>query len=148
VPLLLLEDEPVELGALGDELELLPLGDELDDDDVLSVEVEVELEPDVDGVVADGAGGTVLGDADGVVRSAGRSPTRSVRVSLQAVSRPRLSATAKTAVRNFFISRPPPCGVAQPSGESATAMPLPRGLTGRRTTITNAGSDRGSKGDP
>ena len=110
MPVLLLEDEPVELGALGDELELLPLGDELDDD-VLSVEVELELEPDVDGVVADGAGVTVLGDADGVVRSAGRSPTRSVRVSLQAVSRPRLSATAKTAERNFFISRPPLVGL-------------------------------------
>lgn len=100
VPVLLLEDEPVELGALGDELELLPLGDELDDDEL---SVEVELEPDVDGVVADGADGAVLGEADGVVRSAGRSPTRSVRVSLQAVSRPRLSATANTAERNFFI---------------------------------------------
>ena len=111
MPVLLLEDEPVELGALGDELELLPLGDELDDDDELSVEVELELEPDVDGVVADGADGVVLGEADGVVRSAGRSPTRSVRVSLQAVSRPRLSATAKTAERNFFISRPPLVGL-------------------------------------
>jgi len=103
---LLLDDEPVELG---DELEDEPLGD---DDLVLSVVVELELEPEVDGEVADGADGEVLGDADGVVRSAGRSPTRSVRVSLQAVSRLRLSATAKTAVRNFFISMPPPCGCA------------------------------------
>jgi hypothetical protein len=112
VPVLLLEDEPVELGELelGDELELVPLGDELDDD-VLSFEVELELEPDVDGMVADGADGAVLGEADGVVRSAGRSPTRSVRVSLQAVSRPRLSATANTAERNFFISRPPLVGL-------------------------------------
>ena len=62
----------------------------------VSVEPELELEPDVDGaVLADGA---VLdgGDADGV-RSDGFSPTRSVRDSLQAVSRPRLSGpTAAT----------------------------------------------------
>ena len=105
MPLVLLEEEPVELGAdgdAGDEDELLPLGLVLDDDEVLSVEVELELEP-VDGVVAEGADGegAVLGDADGVVL--GRSVTRSVRVSLQAVSRPRLSATAKMAVRNLFI---------------------------------------------
>jgi len=147
VPVLLLEDEPpVELGAeledepLGDEDELLELGEV---DVLLSVEVELELEPDVDGAVADGGvDGTVLGEAEGVVRSAGFSPTRSVRVSLQAVSRPRLSATAKTAVRNLFISMPPPCGVARPIGEVATAMPLPRGLTGRGTTFTNAAGPR------
>jgi hypothetical protein len=116
----LLEGAPVELGAelepveLGDELELDELGvDDEDDDEPVVLSVELELEPEVDGVVADGADGVVLGDADGVVRSAGRSPTRSVRVSLQAVSRPRLSATAKTAVRNFFISMPPPSGVAR-----------------------------------
>jgi len=104
VPLLLLEDDPVELGdevedePLGDdELLLLELGD--DDDLVVSVEVELELEPEVDG--------DVLGEADGVGLP-GRSPTRSVRLSLQAVSRPRPSATAKTAERNFFISMPPP----------------------------------------
>jgi hypothetical protein len=136
----LLEDEPVELGAdgdAGDEDELLPLGLVLDDDEVLSVEVELELEPDVDGTLVEGVVGVVLGDADGVVRSAGRSPTRSVRVSLQAVSRPRLSATAKTAVRNLFISLPPLWGCATSSrrcnGHAAT-----RGLTGSGTTITNA----------
>jgi hypothetical protein len=49
----LLEDEPVELGARrrrgATEDELLPLGLELDDDDVLSV--EVELDPEVDGTL-------------------------------------------------------------------------------------------------
>lgn len=146
------DDEPVELG---DELEDEPLGD---DDEllllepgevlvVLSVEVELELEPDVDGEVADGDDGAeVLGEAEGVVLP-GRSPTRSVRLSVQAVSRPRLSATAKTAVRNLFISMPPPCGVARPLSESATAMPLPRGLTRRRTTFTNATVIAAAQGD-
>jgi len=102
VPLVLLE-EP--LGE--DELEPLVLGL---DDVVLSVEVELELDPDVDGVdgavVVDGAvlDGGVAGEADGV-RSAGRSVTRSVRDSLQAVSRPALSATAMVAVSILFISR-------------------------------------------
>jgi hypothetical protein len=108
VPVLLLEDEPVELG---DEVEDDPLGDDellLELGDVLvSVEVELELEPEVDGEVDGDDGADVLGEADGVVLP-GRSPTRSVRVSLQAVSMPRLSATAKTAERNFFISMPPP----------------------------------------
>ena len=120
------DGEPVELG---DELELGGVG-------------LVADEPDVDGEDVDGVDGEdgddVLGDADGVELLPGRSPTRSVRLSLQAVSRPRLSATAKTAVSILFISMPPPCGVARPISESATAMPLPRGLTGRRTTITNA----------
>jgi hypothetical protein len=106
VPLLLLDDDPVELGA--DEPLELELGVEVVDELLLSVEVELELDDDggvaVDGTVLDG------GEADGV-RSAGRSPTRSVRLSLQAVSRPALSATASTAVRNFFISRPPPVGL-------------------------------------
>jgi hypothetical protein len=120
------DDEPVELG---DELELGELG-LVDGDD--------EDEPDVDGEDGDEVLGDVLGDADGVELLPGRSPTRSVRLSLQAVSRPRLSATAKTAVSILFIAMPPPCGVARPSQQNATAMPLPRGLTGRRTTITNA----------
>ena len=112
MPLVLLDDEPVELGD--DELEPLELGLELLD---VLLSVELELEPDVDGEVADGAeldgaeldGGSVLdgGDADGV-RSPGFSPTRSVRLSLQAVSRPALSATAMTAVSILFISMPPP----------------------------------------
>jgi len=117
VPLVLPDDEPLELGddepleeplELGLELLGLELVDEL-----LSVEDELEPELEDDGgVVVDGGvavDGDVLdgGDADGV-RSPGRSPTRSVRVSLQAVSMPTLSATAKTAERNFFISMPPP----------------------------------------
>jgi hypothetical protein len=139
VPLVLLEDEPVELGAegdAGDDDELLPLGLVLDDDEVLSVEVELELEP-VDGVVAEGADGegAVLGDADGVVL--GRSVTRSVRVSLQAVSRPKLSATAKMAVRNLFISMPPVWGCATLSRKCNGHAATP-GLTGWGTTITNA----------
>jgi hypothetical protein len=114
---------------------------------LVSVEVELELEPDVDGAVADGgADGVVLGDAEGVVRSAGRSPTRSVRLSVHAVSRPRLSATAKTAVRNFFISMPSLWGCAtferKCNGHAAT-----RGLTGRRTTFTNATVIAAAQGD-
>ena len=121
----LLDDEPVELGDDGLGLVLV--------DELLSVEVEPELDDDggvvaEGGVAVDGAGADG-GEADGV-RSPGRSPTRSVLVSLQAVSRPRPSATAKTAVRNFFISTPSSCWVARPLGESATAMPPPRGLTG------------------
>ena len=112
MPLLLLDDDPVELGA--DEPLELELGVELVDELLLSVEVELELDED-GGIVVDGGvavDGAVLdgGEADGV-RSAGRPPTRSVRLSLQAVSRPALSATASTAVRNFFISGPPPVGL-------------------------------------
>ena len=131
MPLLLLDDEPVELGddeplELGLEL----LGLELLDELLLSV--EDELEPVVDddgGVVVDGGvavDGDVLdgGEADGV-RSPGRSPTRSVRVSLQAVSMPTLSATAKTAERNFFISMPPPCGLRDRVAKVQRACPLP-----------------------
>src|SRR6266508_1084228 len=71
----------------------------------------------VDGLVADG------GDAEGVVRSAGRSPTRSVRDSLQAVSSPRLSATAQTPVSILFMFELLLVGVAQPASEIATAVP-------------------------
>ena len=77
---------------------------------------DVVLAGGVDGIVEDG------GDADGVVRSAGRSPTRSVRDSLQAVSSPRLSATAQTPVSILFIELLL-VGVAQPDWEGATAMP-------------------------
>jgi hypothetical protein len=82
------------------ELEPVPLG--LVDGVVVEL---LELEPEDDGLGVDGDVVVVVlepGDADGV-RSAGRSPTRSVRVSLQAVSRPRLSATAKTAVSILFM---------------------------------------------
>ena len=57
------------------------------------------------GVVAGGVDGMVVvgGDADGV-RSPGRSPTRSVFDSEQAVSRPALSVSAQTAVSSLFIA--------------------------------------------
>jgi hypothetical protein len=108
----LLDDDPDELGddELGEEL----LGDEPLDEE-LSVEDEPELELD-GGVVVDDGGVAVEGDvddggeADGVP-TPGRSLVRSVRLSLQAVSSPALSATASTAVRNFFISMPPPVGL-------------------------------------
>jgi hypothetical protein len=61
----------------------------------------------VDGVVVDG------GEADGD-RSPGRSPTRSVPDSVQAVSSPRLSATAQRPVSILFIEEPPPCGGCVP----------------------------------
>ena len=61
------------------------------------------------GVDGDGAVG---GDADGL-RSPGRSPTRSVRDSLQAVSSPRPSATAQKPVSILFINTPPPVGLRQ-----------------------------------
>jgi hypothetical protein len=149
VPLVLLDDDPVELGV--DELEPLELGLELVDE-LLSVDDEPELDDDAGGVVGDGGvavdgdDGLEGGEADGVPPP-GRSLVRSVRLSLQAVSSPALSATASTAVRNFFISMPPPSGVARPMSETATAMPLPRTLTGRSTTITNAGDPPGCKGD-
>jgi hypothetical protein len=56
----------------------------------------------VAGGVVIGGGGVVGGDADGV-RSAGRSPSRSLRDSEQAVRRPALSASAHRPVSNFFI---------------------------------------------
>jgi hypothetical protein len=82
-------EEPVELGL---EDELLPDGDEL------------ELEPDVEGLVDDGGVVAEGGEADGE-RSAGRlPPTRSLPDSVQAVSSPALSATARAVVSNLFIS--------------------------------------------
>jgi hypothetical protein len=95
-PPLGVEVDPLEL-ELGMELE--PLG--------LVVVDELEVEPDADGLVL--VDGAVLGDADGGLPLGVRSPVRSVRDSLQAVSRPRLSATAKMAVSILFISMPPPC---------------------------------------
>ena len=137
MPLVLLEDEPVELGELGvDELELLLELGLVVVVELLSVEVELELEPDADGaVVVDGA---VLdgGDADGV--PPGFSPTRSVFVSLQAVSSPRLSATANTAVSILFISMPPPCGLRATAERNCNGCAAARRLTGRGSTITNA----------
>ena len=78
--------------------EVLPL--ELESDGVVLVAPELlELEPVVVSVERDGF---VPGDADGV-RSAGRSPTRSVRDSLQPASAAAPRARAKTALSNFFI---------------------------------------------
>ena len=130
MPLGVLDGEPVELGAVG-ELGLVV-------DVLLSVEVELELEPDGAGAVL--AGGSVLegGEADGV-RSPGFSPTRSVRDSLQAVSRPALSATAMAAVSILFISRALLLvGLRDPSAEKCNGYAAGRRLTGCGRTITNA----------
>ena len=76
---------PVPLGVDGE-----PLGD--------------DVVPDPLGVVVDDGGVVVVGgDADGVRSPPGRSPTRSVRDSLQAVSNPALSARAQKPVSNLFI---------------------------------------------
>jgi hypothetical protein len=67
------------------------------------------------GVVADGGGvGDVVdgGEADGE-RSPGRSPTRSVGDSLQAVSRPAPSATAQRPASILFMWKSPLVGVAR-----------------------------------
>jgi hypothetical protein len=114
---------PVPLGLDG-----APLGLEVEP---LGVELSlgaVVLDGGVDGVV-DGDGDVAVGgDADGD-RSAGRSPTRSVRDSLQAVSRPAPSARTHRPVSIFLIGEPPPCGVAQtvglrkPARIGATLMP-------------------------
>jgi hypothetical protein len=86
----------------------VPLG--VESDGLLGVELGVELS--LGGVVAGGVDGIVVlgGDADGA-RSPGRSPTRSVFDSEQAVSRPALSVSAQTAVSSLFIAMPPSCGV-------------------------------------
>jgi hypothetical protein len=77
----------------------LPLGldGELLGDDGLPLGGVVEVPGDVDGEV------DVGGDADGV-RSPGRSPTRSVGDSVQAVSMPTLSARAPRPVSILFMS--------------------------------------------
>jgi hypothetical protein len=98
------------------------------------------------GIVVDGGMVVVGGDADGV-RSAGRSPRRSVRDSEQAVTRPALSASAQIPVSSFFTSEPPcvfGCGPRKPGLRFATRVPA--ALTGLGTTITNAGDPHG-KGD-
>src|SRR5882672_7143071 len=78
---------------------LLPDGGVVDDgDDEL-----LELEPAVGSVERDGA----PGEADGVRSVPGRSPTRSLRDSLQPAIIVAPRATAKTALSNFFISVPP-----------------------------------------
>jgi hypothetical protein len=117
---------PVPVGLDGDPLglEAEPLGDVLLDGGVDGV-------VDGEGDVADG------GDADGV-RSAGRSPTRSVRDSLQAVSKPAPSARTHRPV-SIFLMRGASSLVGcadQPSRCNAHAAN--RALTGCVTTITNA----------
>jgi len=77
------------------------LGDVVLDDD--------ELGDDVDGDVAVG------GDADGV-RSPGRSPTRSVRVSVHAVARVAISASAENPANARFMKRCPPVRCIEPLG--------------------------------
>jgi carbon monoxide dehydrogenase subunit G len=85
-------------------LVLLPLGL---DGEPLGVELPLG------GVVLDGGIGAVAdgGDAEGD-RSPGRSPTRSERDSLQAVSMPTPSASAQRPVSILFIERASSCGVA------------------------------------
>jgi hypothetical protein len=92
---------PVPLGLDG-VVVVEPLGAELSLGDVAAGGVVLG----VDG------NGAVGGDADGL-RSPGRSPTRSVRDSLQAVSSPRPSATAQKPVSILFINTPPPVGLRQ-----------------------------------
>jgi carbon monoxide dehydrogenase subunit G len=97
----------------------------------------VEVEP-LGGVVADGGVGAVVdgGDADGE-RSAGRSPTRSVRDSLQAVSMPTPSASAQRPVSILFMGTASSCGVATGIG-GCNAYAADDGLTRPGATITNA----------
>src|SRR5947209_8359180 len=91
---------------------LLPDGGVVDDGDDELLELEpaggvvvvpeplLELEPVVVSVERDGA----PGEADGVRSVPGRSPTRSLRDSLQPAIIVAPRATAKTALSNFFIS--------------------------------------------
>ena len=74
----------------------LPLG-VLDGDPEVVVSVE---EPGVLGVTV--GGGVVVGEADGV-RSVGRSPTRPVPLSEQAVARAATSASAEKPSNAFFM---------------------------------------------
>jgi hypothetical protein len=132
-----LEDEPLLLGVV---LLLLP-------DVLVSVELEDELEDPLGGVVVDGGVDGVVavgGEADGGV-TAGRSPTRSVRDSLQAVSSVAPSATAQRPVSTLFISGASSCwGCADVPMSLQRACPYPA-LTGPGTTITNAGAAQGQK---
>jgi hypothetical protein len=83
---------------------VVPLGLEVEPPGVVVVPPGVVVVPLGGVVVAGGVDGEVVdgGDADGV-RSAGRSPTRSVPDSVQAVSSPRLSATAQRPVSILFM---------------------------------------------
>jgi carbon monoxide dehydrogenase subunit G len=118
----------------------------------LGLEVEppgvVEVDPLGGVVVAGGVDGKVVdgGDADGV-RSPGRSPTRSLPDSVQAVSNPRLSATAQKPVSILFM-----CGASSRGLHEhirfATSMPPSGVLTGCETTITNAVDRHRRCGDP
>ena len=84
----------------------LPLG-VLDGDPEVALSVE---EPGVLGVTM--GGGVVGGEADGV-RSVGRSPTRSVPLSVQAVARAATSASAEKPSNAFFMEGTSPVGFAR-----------------------------------
>jgi hypothetical protein len=73
----------------------------------------VVVDGGVDGVVDGDV--VVGGEADGV-RSPGRSPTRSLLDSVQAVSIPRPSVTAQRPLSILFIEEPPPCGLRNLTG--------------------------------
>jgi hypothetical protein len=74
--------------------------------------------------VADGGGGvvggTVDGDADGL-RSIGRSPTRPVPLSEQAVARAAISARAEMPASALFMDAPP--GLFAPNAKVARGVP-------------------------
>src|SRR5262249_50218006 len=103
-----------------DYLLLLPDGgvvDDGDDDELLELdpaggvvvlEPLLELDPEVVSVERDGE----PGDADGVRSVPGRSPTRSLRDSLQPAIIVAPRTRAKTALSNFFIWGDPSCLMA------------------------------------
>jgi len=101
----------------GDEDELLEL--EPDGGVVVVPEPLLELEPVVVSVERDG----VPGDADGVRSVPGRSPTRSVRDSLQPAIIVAPRARAKTALSNFFIWPPSCWWCCSPLPSAAMAVP-------------------------
>ena len=106
-------DEPLPLGLLVLD-EAAPLPDGVDGEvELLPADPLTEPEPVVvvvllllRGVVA------VPGDADGVDRSGGVLPTRSVSVRLHATLAPASSASAQKPESIFFIADAPPCGVS------------------------------------
>ncbi len=69
------------------------------------VDGEDEVSGGVLGLLA--GGGVVDGEADGVVRSPGRSPTRSERDSVQPATNVTPSASAQNPESSFFIAKPP-----------------------------------------
>jgi hypothetical protein len=93
----------------------LPLGVlDGDPEEVVSLE---EL-----GVLGDAVGGGVVGGEAAGVRSAGRSPTRPVPLSEQAVARVATSASAEKPSNAFFMAGP--SRLDSPERELATEVPL------------------------